>query len=134
MNDKIYIHYVLNEKPVEDRSKSANIHTHGMENYGLPNICTTIRYSPEYASWLLNTIADTIIEAGQNYHFDTIHAFDEPDGEGGYKPPYIYFTFQKVKCCEEICYLVIETDENGTPLDLLNLLPTRWGYGIEPCD
>lgn len=144
MLKNLQIHYVVKDEECEEKIKKekfddltseeklnrvANIHTHGLEKYGFKNICTTIAYDMDYASWLLNSIANIIVEANGDFNFNDLHCFDQPDGKGGYEIAF-YARFFEVKCYDEDCYIVVICNKYGFPLNEVDLIPELWNDDI----
>ena len=151
MLKNLQIHYVVKDEECEEKIKKekfddltseeklnrvANIHTHGLEKYGFKNICTTVAYDMDYASWLLNAIAETIVgcgKCGEDFDFNQIHCFDTYNDENDCYEELFYVRFLKVMCCDEMCYLVILSDfSDCVPNDEVNVRLDLWAEDIIP--
>ena len=107
----IIIHYV-GEK--DDPSAFAHAHTHGMEFYGMPNLCIPYYVEPEKASEVLNTVSEWMIEEGYDFPADKVHACDDEEGNNLW-----CVKFGLIRCCGDLCVQVDILDENGEA-------PTAW--------
>lgn len=118
----IIIHYISKKCGIVP--EYANIHTHGMEKYKLPNLCLAVGYDKKKATHILNTVSDCIIKDNK-FNFDLVHCFDEPDGNGSYRT-YMRVMFKKVVCCDEEAYLIILLNDDNTISDYQNMHPEKW--------
>ena len=99
-----------------------NAHTHGMENYGLKNLCLGIECDDNRASYILNTIAELMIDPNENMDINRTHCVDNEYGITRFK-----FRFREATCCDEPVLLIIVADANGKfPEDCCCLEPNRY--------
>ena len=96
-----------------------NAHTHGMENYGLKNLCLGIEYGDNRASYILNTIAELMVDLNEDMDIDKTHCVDNEYGITSFK-----FKFREATCYDEPVLLVVVADANGH-------LPEDWDC-LEP--
>lgn len=99
-----------------------NAHTHGMENYGLKNLCMGIEYDDNRASYILNTIAELMVDPNEDMDINKTHCIDNEYGMTSFK-----FRFREATCCDEPVLLVVVADANGHfPGDCCCLEPNKY--------
>lgn len=99
-----------------------NAHTHGMENYGLKNLCMGIEYDDNRASYIFNTIAELMVDPNEDMDINKTHCIDNEYGITSFK-----FRLREATCFEEPVFLIIVADVNGKfPEDCCCLEPNRY--------
>ena len=97
--DKFIIHAVYDDK---DKNAPIDYHTHGLEKYGLKNICME-RIGKEYVNTcgsIINRIAESMID-GETYRTNIAHYID--DGKGHLLD--VFKVHEKDKDCLKIDYM-----------------------------
>ena len=110
-NLDINIHQIIFEEDKNFKYEGCgNAHTHGMEKYGLFNLCLAVELESERTAFILNTVAElfTNPEEITPQNFMGIHYLDKEDGVNILK-----FYLRPVLCYDELCFLVVLADENG---------------------
>lgn len=81
-----------------------NVHTHGLERYGLTNISIVAPKDDKRLSEIIYTVADMMLE-GEEFDPEITHYIDEPDGTCRFK-----FRMMPCKCWGEDSFRLILTD------------------------
>lgn len=96
-----------------------NAHTHGMENYGLKNLCLGVDLSPERTSYILNKVSELMANPGENMDMSKIHYLHNENGIAT-----LIFKLHEATCFNEPVIAIIMADVNKCfPGQLLCLKP-----------
>lgn len=99
-----------------------NAHTHGMEKYGLKNLCLGVDLSPERTSYILNEVSELMADPTEDMDMKKIHFLHNSYGTVTLK-----FRMVEAKCFDEPVILIVTDDPNGRfPGDKMCLEPYKY--------
>ncbi len=99
-----------------------NAHTHGMEKYGLKNLCLGIDLSPERTSYILNEVSELMADSNEDMDMKKTHFLHDEHGITT-----LIFKLCEATCFDEPVIAIIMADVNrGFPGNFMCLEPYRY--------